>query len=316
MKKIAVAVVLLVASVIAACSKSGNDKIVGRWVIVEVQDKVQTNNYFQQRIREHSVSVNFPIGSTIEFMKKGLAHANGISIEYDFPEKGKLRMRAGNGPDTMVDYVIDGDRMQWDYGEVIVTFEREGGRSARTDESVADEDGKRGEVSAGGGSSGPYEPLPDNYYELALEAFSKMPGTWTGYAFNESQKIELTIHELESTGVTGGGQGQGITSAHKSVPATIKLAANENARADDSRIPADAVIETRVVLFFVKKTGDDDFTIIVQSMADKNSIKGDDRADLEDFALTFEVKADKPEGPVDGKILSGGDALTGMTKVR
>jgi len=316
LRKIAVMVVLLAASVIAACSDSGNDEILGRWVIVEAQDKVQTNNYFQQRIREQSVRTNFPFGSAIEFMKKGLAHANGISIEYDFPEKGKLRMRTGNGPDTMVDYTIDGDRMQWDYGDVIVTFEREGGRSARTDEPVADDGGNRGEVS-GGGPSGSYEPLPDDYYGVAMEAFRKIPGTWTGYAFNGSQKIELTIHEVdESKGVSAVGDGHGLKRAFTHVPATVKLAANENARADDLHTPADAVFETTAKILLVKKTGDDDFTTIVETLNDKKWTRKDERVDLEDFALSFEVRADAPEGPVDGTILPGGDALTGMTKVR
>ena len=321
MKKIAVLILLLAATVIAACSKSGNNEILGRWVIVEVRDKVQTSNYFQQRIREQSVKVNFPIGSAIEFMKKGLAHANGISIEYDFPEKGKLRMRTGNGaPDTMVDYVINGDRMEWDYGEVIVTFAREGGAGRKGSSDKDAGDGNQAENPDGGGSAEFYEPLPDDYKKLAAEVFAKLPGTWVGYAFDNRQRIEVTIPDLNLSGAVGAlgdyMDGRFIPQiAITDITATVSLKPNGDIPADESFTPADAVLEIKGNLSLYRKSGDDDYTAQVFLSDERNWIKKDERAELDRFSLDFEVKAGQPEGPGEGTVYPWKEALTGMTKV-
>lgn|GEM_PF-779026 len=339
-RKIAALAALLIAAVTAACSDSGNSEILGRWVITDVQDKVYTDNYFQQRIREQAVSANFPKGAVIEFMKKGLAHANGISIEYDFPERGKLRMRTGDGaPDTMVDYVINGDRMEWDYGDVIVTFERDSGGSGQksepvegaggqTDETIGDAGGQtgepagdggdtRGESADGGGTAQTYEPLPADYRTLALDAFVQMQGTWRGYTDNERQQIEITIHELNlNDGMGVDGDGQNLLTALKNFVATVTLSANGNVPADDNYKPADAVFVTTGNLYFFRKSGDDDYTVKVMTSTWKDWKKRDNNADLEKFSLSFEVPAGRPNGPAEGIINPGGGTLTGMTKVQ
>lgn len=322
MRKIAVLIMLLAATVFSSCSKSGNNDILGRWVIVEVQDKVQTGNYFQQRIREQSVKANFPIGSAIEFMKKGLAHANGISIEYDFPEKGKLRMHSANGaPDTMVDYVIDGDRMQWDYGDVVVTFEREGSGGLNGSSGKDAGDGNRAENPDDGGSAASLEVLPPNYRSLASEVFAKVQGTWVGHAFDDRQRVELTIHNMRPPVGVGfkDSDMQNATLVESRITATVALKPNGDIPADESFTPADAVMEITGYLFLYRMSGDDDYTVWVEVNDEKKWIKKDERAelgvDLDQFSLSFGVKAGQPEGPGEGTIHPWNEALTGMTRV-
>lgn len=127
MKKIGVTLLLTLFIVIAAaCSNSLNSKIVGSWHITDVEDKKTQTTYFTEKIREHRLNRHFPKGTVIEFMKDGLVQAAGQRTNYDFPAKGKLRLISEdvNGDEFTVDLTIEEDQMVWDYGDVVVTFER------------------------------------------------------------------------------------------------------------------------------------------------------------------------------------------------
>lgn len=130
MRKIsALFIVAMLVIVSAACSGSSNPDIVGRWAIVEVDDSAMSSQPIPENIRKRALSTLYPKGAIVEFMDNGLAHAfsSGNSTEYDFPDKGKLRLKNGNGPgvDLMVGLSIKGDRMEWDFGEFVVIFERQ-----------------------------------------------------------------------------------------------------------------------------------------------------------------------------------------------
>lgn len=191
------------------------------------------------------------------------------------------------------------------------------------------EDGNPPENPDGGGWDDVYEQLPADYETLASELFAKLSGTWVGFAFDNRQRIEVTIPEQDFSGrIAALGDMAGVNFipriVNTDITVTVSLKPNGNIPADESFAPMDAVLEIKAIPRLYRKSGDDDYTVrVVTISAEKNWIKKDKSVDrdpfpfddLDHFSFEFEVKAGQPEGPGEGILYPWNEALTGMTKV-